>query len=167
MKASGQPMRLTLHYITTDRMSFAATTVFVYENPVVVAEVADLLGSSAPPIVCTEGIPNTAALLLLEQMSDSDCRFAFHGDFDWGGMRIFNHVRHRLQESIAPWRFGRDDYVRALDRLEVISILESKPMDTEWDPSLREAMIEQKVAVFEEQVLDELIGDLRAAAGVR
>jgi uncharacterized protein (TIGR02679 family) len=86
--------------------------VFVCENPVVVAEAADVLGGSAPPIVCTEGIPNTAALLLLEQMSKSDCRLVFHGDFDWGGVRIFNHVRRNLHENITPWRFGRDHYLR-------------------------------------------------------
>ena len=65
MKADGQPKRLTLRHIATEKMSFTASTVFVCENPVVVAEAADVLGVSAPPIVCTEGIPNTAALLLL------------------------------------------------------------------------------------------------------
>lgn len=112
MKADGQPKRLTLRHIATEKMSFTASTVFVCENPVVVAEAADVLGGSAPPIVCTEGIPNTAALLLLEQMSKSDCRLVFHGDFDWGGVRIFNHVRRNLHENITPWRFGRDHYLR-------------------------------------------------------
>lgn len=165
MKADGQPMRLTLRHIATGQMSVTPGTVFVCENPVVVAEAADVLGRSSPPIVCTEGIPNTAALLLLEQMSNSDCAFVFHGDFDWGGARIFNHVRRKLEEHVRPWRFGRDDYVQALDRLDAFSKLESNPVATEWDPSLREAMIDRGRAVFEEQVLDELMNDLHAAAG--
>lgn len=164
MKAAGQPMRLTLRHIGTDKMSFSPNTVFVCENPVVVAEAADDLGSSTPPIVCIEGISNTAALFLFKQMSSSDCRFVFHGDFDWGGVRIFNHLRRNLHEHITPWRFGRDDYLRALDRLDAISKLESTPADTEWDPSLREAMIDRELAVFEEQVLDDLIRDLQSAA---
>ncbi|HVM33887.1 MAG TPA: TIGR02679 family protein [Actinomycetota bacterium] len=167
MRANGQPMRLTLRHVATDRMTFKPSTVFVCENPVVVAEAADFLGSSAPPIVCTEGIPNTAALLLLTQMSSSDCRFTFHGDFDWGGVKIFNHLRRSLHELIAPWRFGRDDYLQALDRLGAISKLESIPADTEWDPSLRETMINRGLAVFEEQVLDDLIRDLQSTAEQR
>jgi uncharacterized protein (TIGR02679 family) len=167
MRANGQPMRLTLRHIATDTLTFKPSTVFVCENPVVVAEAADLLGSSAPPIVCTEGIPNTAALLLLTQMSSSNCRFVFHGDFDWGGVRILNHLRRSLHELIAPWRFGRDDYLQALDRLGAISNLESIPADTEWDPSLRETMIDRGLAVFEEQVLDELIRDLKSTAEQR
>ncbi|MGH2697863.1 MAG: TIGR02679 family protein [Actinomycetota bacterium] len=165
MKANGQPLRLTLRHLATDKMSFTPSTVFVCENPVVVAEAADALRSSTPPIVCTEGIPNTAALLLLKQMSESDCRFAFHGDFDWGGMRIFNHLRRNLREHITPWRFGHDHYLQALDRLDAISKLESIPTETDWDPLLRETMIDQGLAVFEEQVLDDLIRDLQSAVG--
>jgi Protein of unknown function C-terminus (DUF2399) len=97
-------------------------------------------------------------------MSNSDCRFLFHADFDWGDVRIFNHVRRNLQKDIMPWRFGRYDYLRALDQLDIISMLESNPVDTEWDPSLREAMIDRKLAVFEEQVLDDLVHDLRSTA---
>ncbi|MFN2488710.1 MAG: TIGR02679 family protein [Actinomycetota bacterium] len=165
MKADGQPMRLTLRHIAGEEMGFTPTTVFVCENPVVVAEAADALASTSPPIVCTEGIPNTAALLLLEHMSNSDCNLVFHGDFDWGGVRIFNHVRRKLSQNVTPWRFERDDYVQAVDRLDAISRLESNQVGTEWDPSLRQAMIDRGRAVFEEQVLDDLIRDLRSAAG--
>ncbi|CAN5514794.1 hypothetical protein BH24ACT26_BH24ACT26_14320 [soil metagenome] len=165
MKADAQPMRLTLRHIAAARMIFVPSTVFVCENPVVVAEAADCLGSSSPPIVCTEGIPNTAALLLLEQMSNSECKLVFHGDFDWGGVRIFNQVRRKLGHNVTPWRYGRDDYVHALDGLGAISKLESNPVETEWDPSLGEAMIDRGRTVFEEQVLDDLIQDLRSAAG--
>ncbi|MGH2751651.1 MAG: DUF2399 domain-containing protein [Actinomycetota bacterium] len=44
------------------------------------------------------------------------------------------------------------------------SKLESIPADTEWDPSLRQAMIDRGLAVFEEQVLGDLIRDLPSAA---
>jgi uncharacterized protein (TIGR02679 family) len=163
MKAGGQPMRLTLRHVATE-LTFTSSTVFVCENPVVVAEAADSLGSTAPPIVCTEGIPNTAALLLLEQVSDSDCGLTFHGDFDWGGIRIFNHLRRSLNASITPWRFRCDDYLKALDRIGATSALEGTPAHTEWDPGLRQAMVHRGLAVFEEQVLGDLIGDLRSAA---
>jgi uncharacterized protein (TIGR02679 family) len=162
MKVSGQPMRLTLRHVATEKVTFTPTTVFVCENPVVVAEAADVLGSTAPSIVCTEGIPNTAALLLLEQMSDSDCRVTFHGDFDWGGVRIFNHLCRSLNGLITPWRFRRDDYLKALDRIGATSALEGTPAHTEWDPALRQAMVDRGLAVFEEQVLGDLIGDLRS-----
>lgn len=164
MKEDGQPMRITLRHIATEKMGFPPTTVFVCENPVVVAEAADVLGSSSPPIVCTDGIPNTAALLLLEQLSRSHCKLVFHGDFDWGGVRIFNHARRKLHERITPWRFERADYIKALDRLGcVFSKLEGDSIETDWDPSLQQAMIDRGQAVFEEQVLGDLIVDLQSA----
>jgi uncharacterized protein (TIGR02679 family) len=162
MKEEGQPLRLTLRHIATDKMAFSPTKVFVCENPVLVAESADVLGSSSPPIICTEGVPNTAMLLLLEQLSNSGCGLIFHGDFDWGGVRIFNHIRRKIDE-ITPWRFQRADYIRSLERVSVVSNLEGKPIETDWDPSLQQAMIDQGRAVFEEQVLGDLIGDLRSA----
>ncbi|MGH2751854.1 MAG: DUF2399 domain-containing protein [Actinomycetota bacterium] len=52
--------------------------------------------------------------------SPTNCRFVFHGDFDWGGVRIVNHLGRKLRERITRWRLERDDYLRALDRLDAI-----------------------------------------------
>lgn len=162
MRAAGQPMRLTLRHVSDEPKRFTPTTVFVCENPVVVAETADALGSSSPPVVCTEGVPNTAALLLLEHLLASDCRLVFHGDFDWGGVKIFNQLLRKFGD-IRPWRFGHVDYLEAADRLGAVSKLEGSPVEADWDASLKDAMVDRRTVVFEEQVLNDLIHDLHSA----
>lgn len=163
MRTAGQPMRLTLRHVSGEKMKFTPTTVFVCENPVVVAETADALGSSTPPVVCIEGVPNTAALLLLEHLLESDCRLVFHGDFDWGGVKIFNLLLRKFGDNIRPWRFEHADYTEAADRLGVVSKLEGSPVEAHWDGLLQKAMVDRGRVVFEEQVLEDLMDDLRAA----
>ena len=51
------------------------------------------------------------AWALLDLLAADGCRFAYHGDFDWGGLRIARSVIDRY--GAEPWRFQRDDYLAA------------------------------------------------------
>lgn len=86
----GQPVHLTLRQLVRDPPQLTALDVFVCENPVVVAAAADHLGPSCPPLVCTSGQPSAAVMHLLRLIVSAHGTLHYHGDFDWGGIRIAN-----------------------------------------------------------------------------
>jgi uncharacterized protein (TIGR02679 family) len=131
--------------------------VYVCENPVVVAAAADRLGAACPPLVCDGGYPNHAVLTLLAKLA----RYTglhYHGDFDWDGLRIAN----RLLEAVPfrAWRFTAADYRAALAAPKERYELRAQMVEAAWDPELAPVMAGAGVAVEEEAVLGELLGDL-------
>jgi uncharacterized protein (TIGR02679 family) len=160
---AGEPAVLTLRQLTRDdpRFGVGDSTVYVCENPAVVAAAADELGSACPPLICVEGQLSAAARTLLARLADQGARFAYHGDFDWGGVRIATTVFRLVGTS--PWRFDETSYLAALDRGHGSPLATGVPADTPWDPRLREAIAQRGMRVEEEHLLDLLIADLRAA----
>ncbi|MBW3605702.1 MAG: TIGR02679 family protein [Actinobacteria bacterium] len=160
---AAEPVRLTLSQLTRHPAGFAGlagTTVFVCENPAIVAAAARRLGTSCAPLVCVEGQPSAAAQRLLRQLVDAGARLLYHGDFDWPGLRIAQFVIDRF--GAVPWRLTTADYRAA----PAGPPLRGRPATTPWDSVLRTAMADRGVAVHEEQVVDDLLADLaRAAVG--
>lgn len=157
---TGEPCVLTLRQLgrTEPMLGVARRRVWVCENPIVLASAADELGAACPPMVCLGGQPSTAAVRLLTLLADEGAEFAYHGDFDWGGIRIANALRDRIEWR--PWRFDTEAY-----RAAVASVpggeLTGRPADAAWDPDLRQEMAGRRVHVQEELVLTELLDDLR------
>ena len=155
----GEPIRLTLRQVSAGELEpESPATIFCCENPAVVATAADRLGKAAATLVCLEGVPSTAGLVLLERLAGAGCPLRYHGDFDWAGLSIFSTLRRRL--PILPWQFGADDYGAAVRRGRGGIALTGRPTQSPWDSALAPAMAEAGVAVFEEQVIDELLDDL-------
>jgi hypothetical protein len=153
----GEPLRLTLSQLTRHPPRLAdieGTTVFACENPAIVAAASRRLGVGCAPLVCVEGQPSAAAQMLLRQLADAGARVAYHGDFDWAGLRIAHLVLDRF--GARPWRFGRADYLAA----PAGPPLEGQLTAASWDPALPAAMVDRGVAVHEEQVVDDLLDDL-------
>lgn len=94
---------------------------------------------------------------LLRLLVDAGARLRYHGDFDWGGLRIGNLVLDRL--PVTPWRFDAAAYHAAAGS-ELAAPLTGRPADASWDPSLADAMRELGRQVEEEAVLDPLLADL-------
>jgi uncharacterized protein (TIGR02679 family) len=154
---AGQPVVLILRQIVRDPPRIAIPTVHVCENPVVVAAAADRLRGRCAPLVCTAGQPGTAAIRLLTLLSDCGAALRFHGDFDWGGLRIGNVLAKWL--PVGPWRYGAADY-RRLVTAGLGRELAGKPVVARWDLELTGAMARARVRVDEELVLDDLLADL-------
>jgi uncharacterized protein (TIGR02679 family) len=158
--AAGTPRRTTLRELSHERLAVAAgSIVFLCENPSVVAAAADRLGAKTHPLVCLEGVPSTAALRLIQELHESGAEIRFHVDFDWGGVRIGNVLLERLPAA-RPWRAGAVDYERALAAKRSTVDLAGPPIDARWDTDLRQVMSRHSLAVLEEQVLGDLLGDL-------
>lgn len=158
---AGEPCRLTTRQLLRHPPSFTALArarVHVCENPAVVAAAAHRLGSRCAPLVCLEGQPTTAARVLLERLRAAGCPLVYHGDFDWSGVRIANLVMAR--HAARPWRFRAADYLAVVRRRLDARPLEGRAVEAAWDADLAPAMARAGVAVFEEQVIEDLLADL-------
>ncbi|MCC3771933.1 TIGR02679 family protein, partial [Streptomyces sp. UNOC14_S4] len=111
MAESGEPCVLTLRQLTSQRPRAASPVVRICENPAVLAAAADAHGADCPPLVCLQGQPSAAALALLRHLHDGGADLFYHGDFDWGGLRIANVLLNHVPWQ--PWRYTAADY-RAL-----------------------------------------------------
>ncbi len=157
---AGEPARLSLRQLLRypPQLSTATTghRAFICENATVVAAVADRLGPHAAPLICLEGQRKTAARVLLNLLSAAGVALSYHGDFDWGGLRIGNVVMR--EHGAQAWRFRTHDYRATVggDRLE------GDPVSAIWDEELSDEMRRHRRAVHEEQVLPALLADLAA-----
>ena len=161
LAAVGEPVHLTRRLLVRHPPCWGGALVghdvFVCENPAVVAAAADAGGRCAP-LVCTGGWPSGAVTLLLDLLQDAGARLRCHADLDGGGLRIVEHVVSR--HTAVPWRMTTDDYRAALRRGSPTRRLPAELPETAWDPDLRALMQVEGVAVEEESVLDDLLGDV-------
>ncbi|ENK3929218.1 DUF2397 family protein [Pseudomonas aeruginosa] len=118
-----------------------------------------LMGADSAPLVCTDGMPAAAQRILLDQLAAAGARLHYHGDYDWPGIVIGNHVMRTWQA--VPWRFGCRDY------LEAMMVAQTRPRDLAlngvealWDKALHTAMDTQGLAIPEEAVASTLLDDL-------
>jgi uncharacterized protein (TIGR02679 family) len=159
---AGEPAVLTLRQLRQPPpWELTGVTVSVCENPVVVAEAAERLGPLAAPLICVGGQPGAAAMTLLRAVLRAGATLRYHGDFDWGGLRIGNVLFARV--PLTPWRFDTAAYESARRGGQGVP-LRGEACRCSWDPDLTAAMLDHGHAVEEERVLDDLVGDLAPVA---
>ncbi|MFE9661373.1 TIGR02679 family protein [Streptomyces sp. NPDC005955] len=154
----GEPAVLTLRQLVRHPPAGRTALVRVCENPAVLAAAADAHGPAAAPLVCLQGQPSAAALTLLGHLTDGGTTLMYHGDFDWGGLRIASVLRRRVPWR--PWRYTAADYRAAVLARPERPGLTGTPADAPWDPELPLALAESGVRVEEETVLEDLLSDL-------
>jgi uncharacterized protein (TIGR02679 family) len=157
-REAGQPAVLTLRQLRCHDQPLRAARVRICENPVVVAAAADELGARCRPLVCAGGQPSAAAGRLLELLAAGGAEFGYHGDFDWGGVRIAAAVSRRV--TWRPWRYDHVAYEAAVSAADALAGLNGEPAATPWDPELAAAMRRRNLRVEEELALDALLQDL-------
>ncbi|MBP0456477.1 TIGR02679 family protein [Streptomyces montanisoli] len=169
--ACAQPAVLTLRQLVRDPPRLClppipagqggprrGSTAYVCENPAVVLSAADGLGRDCAPLICLQGQPSTAALHLLRLCADAGWALRYHGDFDWGGLRIAGRLRAHVPWT--PWRYTTADYLAALAGHPASAPLTGPAADSPWDPPLAEAVRAAGRRIEEELVLDHLLLDL-------
>jgi len=155
----GQPTYMTVRQLLRDPPRFGSLNgrpVYVCENPTVVAEAANVLGTSSAPLVCASGHPAGAATLLLRSLAESGGQLRYHGDFDWPGIGIANGIFARF--GARPWRFDAAAYRAAAHSGG--SALRGQPIQASWDPELSDTMLAVGRKIEEEQVLAAVLRDL-------
>jgi uncharacterized protein (TIGR02679 family) len=159
----GEPAYLSLRQLlrTPPTWSVEGRTVFVCENPNLLAIAADRLGVQCAPLLCTDGMPAAAQRTLLNQLLHAGARLQYHGDFDWPGLQIANHVMRTWQAQ--PWRLAASDYEAAVQTApHTRRDLDETDITAAWDPLLAAAMCRHGLSIAEEAVADGLIEDLQS-----
>ena len=158
----GEPAYLSLRILVRSPQAWTVNgrPVFVCENPNLLAIAADQLGLRCAPLVCTDGMPAAAQRTLLAQLRTAGARLHYHGDFDWPGLHIGNHMVR--EHDARPWRFSTADY-----RAAVVGAprpgrtLDDAAVSALWDDALADAMLAERLAIDEEGLTDVLLADLR------
>jgi uncharacterized protein (TIGR02679 family) len=164
---AGEPGYLSLRMLLRSPPTWAVAgrVVYVCENPNLLAIAADRLGPHCQPMVCTDGMPAAAQDRLLSQLAHAGAILLYHGDFDWPGLRIGNHMIREY--GAQPWHFTAADYVAAVQVSPRPGLrLDDAPALASWDPELTSAMQDHQLAIAEESVADSLLRDLDRS-GVR
>jgi uncharacterized protein (TIGR02679 family) len=99
---AGKPLVLTLAELRAEPPRLAGETLFVCENPSIVAAAASALGARCPPLLCTAGWPNTAVTLVLDAAEAASIEILVHADGDEAGAAIAGLVLKRT--GARPWR---------------------------------------------------------------
>ena len=162
LAAPGEPGYLSLRRLlrTPPDWAVADQIIYVCENPNIVSIAADRLGAACAPLVCTDGMPAAAQRVLLKQLSDAGAQLLYHGDFDWAGIHIANNVMKLC--NARSWRFGSEDYLHALKSLAPKERdLEETRIAASWDSDLVESMRLNEIAIAEEALVAQLLGDLQ------
>ncbi|RZN07291.1 TIGR02679 family protein [Bradyrhizobium genosp. SA-3] len=160
---AGEPVYASLRSLlrTPPAWRVAGRKVYVCENPNVVAIAADRWGAGCEPLVCTDGMPAAAQRCLLSQLTEAGARLHYHGDFDWAGVRIGNHMMR--EHGASSWRFDAIDYVSAVEGAsELGQKLTGKALCASWDQGLTTAMQLHGLSIPEESVATSLLNDLRS-----
>ncbi|MQA07985.1 MAG: TIGR02679 family protein [Pseudonocardiaceae bacterium] len=161
---SGHPAAVTLGQLRADpELSLPSTDVWVVENPSVLALARRQYGANCPPLVCTSGWPNGAAILLLRKLAVAGARLRYHGDLDGEGIRIAAYVLDKT--GARPWRMSAADYLDAL-RQNPRGPDPGRVTEAPWDTDLAEAMRQHRTAVVEERVAGALLRDVAAHSPV-
>ncbi len=159
--APGEPGYASLRLLlrAPPAWAVAGKDIHVCENPNLLAIAADHLGSRCAPLVCTDGMPAAAQRTLLTQLVAAKARLLYHGDFDWPGIRIANHVMRGY--GARSWRFGTADYQAAVSSVPLREHrLTGAPVSALWDDELAPAMRTRGVAIAEEGLTAFLLQDL-------
>jgi uncharacterized protein (TIGR02679 family) len=158
---AGQAASLTLAQLRAPGgfalASGPAPVVHAVENPSILALAVRRFGPRCPPLVCTSGWPNSAAVRLLRLLTDHGACLRYHGDFDGEGIRIAAYVMDKT--PALPWRMTAADYLDALARTPH-GPRPGRLTEAPWDPGLTPAMARHDIAVVEELVAETLLADL-------
>lgn len=158
----GEPAYLSLRQLLRAPPAWAVEghPVFVCENPNVLAIAADRLSARCAPMVCTDGMPAAAQRTLLNQLRHAGALLRYHGDFDWPGLQIANHVMRTWHAK--HWRMAASDYEAAVQSAPHLRRdLADAHVAATWDPLLAPAMHRHGLSIAEEAVADALIEDLQ------
>lgn len=152
--AEGDPVHLTRRDLGRHAVAVpTASRVLVCENPRVLEAVADAELEVA--VVCVNGNPNLVTLEVLRALARCGASMDYHGDFDWAGLSIANHLIDSA--GTRPWLMSATDYLAAPDGVPLRGAIVSAM----WDSQLAAVMRERGTAVHEESVLPSLLGRLR------
>lgn len=138
--------------------------VFIVENSGVCATILDRWPfPEPPPLICTHGQFKLAALLLIDLLVKENVTIYYSGDFDGEGLQMAQRLKKRAPEHVKLWRYSLKDYQHCISNkdLENERLSRLNMIDLPELMEVREEMINQKKAGYQEELIDELIHDMK------
>lgn len=152
-----EPVILTLYTVSrlekARGQSEASNKIYVVENPAVFSTLIEKYPQIA--IVCTNGQPRLAALVLLDMLKDNHT-FYYAGDFDPEGLLIAQNLKIRYGEKLVFWKYETAYYEKSLSDV-VLDMSRLRKLDKVQSPELmgiKVAMLEKQRAAYQENILD-------------
>lgn len=139
--------------------------VYIVENQMVFSQICEEITEKDAALICTSGQVKTASLILIDLLCEAGCRLFYSGDLDPEGICIADKMISRHPGQIVAWHMSPEDYARCVSD-EDIGEKRLKQLDTIVDLGLRcvaAEVISVKKAGYQEQLLEVLEGDIKAA----
>jgi uncharacterized protein (TIGR02679 family) len=153
----GEPVWLTLRSVNGPWTVARPQRVFICENVTVLEAAADELGPRCPPMVCTDGMPSLAALDLIGRLAAQGCRLSVRADVDEAGLVVVSQV-HAVAPDADLWRYDVPTYLR------YAGAGGEAGTPSRAGAQLSDAFASLGRVLHEEELMDELLGDLAEAA---
>ena len=137
--------------------------VFVVENSGVYSAILDyFMDREVPPLICTHGQIKLAALILLDKLVQDNTTIYYSGDFDPEGLAMAQRLLLRYGENLKLWRYGLEDYKKALSEVELDEARLNKLQSIKARElaSVKEEIAQQRKAAYQEQLIKNLISDI-------
>lgn len=133
-----EPQQLSLFHLSLlDKIQGQGERVYIVENPAIFMNLLEA-GKGGLSLVCGNGQPNLAVLILLDLVVKNGGILYYSGDFDPEGLLIADRMKLRYGENLKLWHYSKEDYDRAISR-EVISLSRMKQLDRLSTEELKEA----------------------------
>ena len=150
--------------------------VYIVENEMVFSYLVEHLNRSSYQkaggkayrytLLCTSGQPRAAAQQLISLLLKSGVSICYSGDIDPDGIGIADRLWQKFGDSIRIWRMSPEDYEKSRSAEQITAAGRAK-LEHIAHPLLRrtaERVKEEGLAGYQENLLEELLGDVRDSA---
>ena len=137
--------------------------VYVVENEMVFSYLLEHAKEEKLTLLCTSGQLRTVALELLSLILGTGAEIYYSGDMDPDGIGIADRLWQKFGDGIRIWRMSPADYEKSVSQESIEDIGMSK-LEHIRHSLLREtaeAVKEKRLAAYQENILDDLLGDIR------
>ena len=131
--------------------------VYIVENPAVFAKIMKAWPEAA--VLCGNGQIRLATLILLD-LFDKETTFLYAGDYDPEGLQIAQRLKERYGERLQLWKYRREFYEKYQSdvRIPEKSLQKLRHIYLQELQDIRQAMLQQKKAAYQEAMLEEYLG---------
>ena len=158
-----EPFHLTLRtFSDIKRIKASTKLVHIVENSGVFSELIDRLAGKDVPLICTGGQLHVSSQIFLDMLVEDGFTLRYSGDFDPEGVEIARKLKKRYGESFLYWRYGIEDYRKAMSNKEITRdrLYRLEKIDDEALKEIIEVMKTERKAGYQEALLAEMMEDL-------
>ena len=137
-------------------------SVYVVENEMVFSYLINHAKDGNLTLLCTSGQLRAVALELIKMILDSGVGIYYSGDIDPDGVGIADRLWQKFGDGIQMWRMTPEDYENSISEENIGDIGMAK-LGNIKNPLLRETaehMKAKRIAAYQENILEDLLGDL-------